>query len=253
MIHLTFLWACFRYWIDWFLLIISSLPQISRVNWLVEFQVGQGRDWLVLPFLWRATECKFFLNIQLGINSACKLSTDNRTWIYFIVCSGIWNWETTHNITSQYWHYYFGYGNPRKNPRWEKQVQQSDIDFIMRKYGTVTITTNPPKPGVCSTRHNHWAKPQLKPQHPPARVYDPAVRPPTHADLYGRTESVRSVRQLYRIRMACTTFLYSFSLSICMTLVLPGSSVILFARSSVFRAISFVWLFFPVCILSLSE
>ena len=32
-----------------------------------------------------------------------------------------------------------------------KPVQQSDIDSIMKKYGTFTITTNSPKPGECST------------------------------------------------------------------------------------------------------
>ena len=32
-----------------------------------------------------------------------------------------------------------------------KPVQQSDIDFIMRKYGTFTITATSPKPSECST------------------------------------------------------------------------------------------------------
>ena len=32
-----------------------------------------------------------------------------------------------------------------------KPVQQSDIDFIMRKYGTFTFTANSPKLGECST------------------------------------------------------------------------------------------------------
>ena len=40
-------------------------------------------------------------------------------------------------------------------PKMGKPVQQSNIDFIMRKYGTFTITTNSPKPGECSTQHNH--------------------------------------------------------------------------------------------------
>ena len=44
-------------------------------------------------------------------------------------------------------------------PKMEKPVQQSDIDFIMRKYGTFTITANSPKPGECNTRQNHWANP----------------------------------------------------------------------------------------------
>ena len=34
---------------------------------------------------------------------------------------------------------------PPENPNMGKPVQQSDIDFIMRKYGTFTITLNSPK------------------------------------------------------------------------------------------------------------
>ena len=44
---------------------------------------------------------------------------------------------------------------PLEKPKMGKSVQQSDIDFIMRKYGTFTITANSPKPGECSTRQNH--------------------------------------------------------------------------------------------------
>ena len=55
---------------------------------------------------------------------------------------------------------------PPEKPKMEKPVQQLDIDFIMRKYGTFTITVNSPKPGGCSTRENHWHIP-AKPQHPP--------------------------------------------------------------------------------------
>ena len=40
-----------------------------------------------------------------------------------------------------------------------KMVQWSDIDFIMKKYGTFRITANSPKPGECSTWKNHWANP----------------------------------------------------------------------------------------------
>ena len=47
-----------------------------------------------------------------------------------------------------------------------KPMQQSDIDFIMRKYGTFTITANLPKPGKWSTNRINGkipAKPQLPP------------------------------------------------------------------------------------------
>ena len=48
---------------------------------------------------------------------------------------------------------------PPKNPKLRKLMEQSDIDFIMRKYGTFTITTNSLKLGECSTPQNHWANP----------------------------------------------------------------------------------------------
>ena len=48
---------------------------------------------------------------------------------------------------------------PPEKPEMGKSVQQLDIDFIMKNYGTFTITTNSPKPGKCSTRQNHWANP----------------------------------------------------------------------------------------------
>ena len=48
---------------------------------------------------------------------------------------------------------------PLEKTKMGKLVQQSDIDFIMRKYGTFTITTNSPKHGECSTWQNHWANP----------------------------------------------------------------------------------------------
>ena len=49
---------------------------------------------------------------------------------------------------------------PPEKPKMGKPVQQSDIDFIMKKYGTFTITANSPKPGECSTRQNHWENPR---------------------------------------------------------------------------------------------
>ena len=48
---------------------------------------------------------------------------------------------------------------PPKKPKMRKPMQQSDIDFVMRKYGTFTITANSPKPDECSTRQNHWENP----------------------------------------------------------------------------------------------
>ena len=48
---------------------------------------------------------------------------------------------------------------PPQKPNMEKPVQQLDIDFIMKNYGTFTITTNSPKAGECSTRQNHWENP----------------------------------------------------------------------------------------------
>ena len=44
---------------------------------------------------------------------------------------------------------------PSEKPKVGKPMHQSDIDFIMTKYGTFTITANSPKPGECSTRQNH--------------------------------------------------------------------------------------------------
>ena len=48
--------------------------------------------------------------------------------------------------------------NPEK-PKMGKPVQELDIDFIMRKYGTFTITTNSPKTAECKTQQNHWENP----------------------------------------------------------------------------------------------
>ena len=39
--------------------------------------------------------CKFSFNIRLGLNSACKISNDNHTWIYIIVCTEILKWGIT--------------------------------------------------------------------------------------------------------------------------------------------------------------
>ena len=46
----------------------------------------------------------------------------------------------------------FWVSKPPEKPKMGKLVQQSDIDFIMRKYGTFTFIANSPKPGECSTR-----------------------------------------------------------------------------------------------------
>ena len=57
-------------------------------------------------------------------------------------------------ITQLFWVW-----KPPEKPKMTKPMQQLDTDFIMRKYGTFTITANSPKPGECSTRQNHWANP----------------------------------------------------------------------------------------------
>ena len=48
---------------------------------------------------------------------------------------------------------------PPEKPKMGKPVQQSDIDFIIRKYGTFTITTSSSKPRECSSQQNHWENP----------------------------------------------------------------------------------------------
>ena len=48
---------------------------------------------------------------------------------------------------------------PPEKPKMGKPLRQSDIDFIMKKYGTFTITTNSTKPGECNTQQNHWENP----------------------------------------------------------------------------------------------
>ena len=48
--------------------------------------------------------------------------------------------------------------SPEK-PKMGKTVQQSYIDFIMRKYGTFTIIENSPKHGKCNTLQIHWENP----------------------------------------------------------------------------------------------
>ena len=75
--------------------------------------------------------------------------------------------------------------------------------FYYKKIWNVTIIANSPKPGECSYTTESPDKPLSKPQHLPARVYDPTVRP--HTCGFTRpydycTKSVRSVWQLYRIR-----------------------------------------------------
>ena len=50
---------------------------------------------------------------------------------------------------------------PPEKPKMGKPVQQSDIDFIMRKYGAFTILQIHLDLVNAVTRQNHWAKPQL--------------------------------------------------------------------------------------------
>ena len=50
---------------------------------------------------------------------------------------------------------------PPKKPKMGKPVHQSDIDFIMRKYGAFTIRQIHSNLANAVTRQNHWEKPQL--------------------------------------------------------------------------------------------
>ena len=84
----------------------------------------------------------------------------------------------------------------------EKPVQQSDIDFIMRKYGTLQSLQIHPNLANAATRQNHRTNPRLNLNTPPARVYDPTIRPHTCESVRPYsccTEFVRSVQQLYGI------------------------------------------------------
>ena len=67
-----------------------------------------------------------------------------------------------HHITSIIDIVILGMETPKK-PKMGKPVQQSDIDFIMRKYGMFTITANSPKLGKCSTPAEPLGKSQLNP------------------------------------------------------------------------------------------
>ena len=55
---------------------------------------------------------------------------------------------------------------PPEKPKMGKPVQQSDIDFIMKKYGTFTITANSPKPRD-AVPGRITGKIPAKPQHAP--------------------------------------------------------------------------------------
>ena len=46
-----------------------------------------------------------------------------------------------------------------EKPKMGKPVQQSNIDFIMRKYGTFTVTVNSSKPSEFNTWKIHWENP----------------------------------------------------------------------------------------------
>ena len=69
--------------------------------------------------------------------------------------------------------------------------------FYYEKIWNITITANSPKPGECSYRTESLGKTPAKSQHPPVRVYDPAVQPHTCGSvrMYACcTESIRFVR-----------------------------------------------------------
>ena len=46
-----------------------------------------------------------------------------------------------------------------EKPKMGKPVQQSDIDFIMRKYGTLQSLQIHPNLGNAAGRQNHWENP----------------------------------------------------------------------------------------------
>ena len=48
---------------------------------------------------------------------------------------------------------------PSEKPKMGKPVQQSDIDFITRKYGTLQSLQIHPNLANAATRQNHWANP----------------------------------------------------------------------------------------------
>ena len=88
-----------------------------------------------------------------------------------------------------------------KKPKMGKPMQQSDIDFIMRKYGTLQSLQIQPNLSNAATWQNHWTNSQLNLstllQECTTQLYGL-----TRVDPYGCcTEYVRSVRLLYEIRM----------------------------------------------------
>ena len=50
---------------------------------------------------------------------------------------------------------------PPEKPKMGKPVQQSDIDFIMRKYGTLQSQQIHPNLANATTWQKHWMNPQL--------------------------------------------------------------------------------------------
>ena len=50
---------------------------------------------------------------------------------------------------------------PLEKPKTRKLMEQSDIDFVMRKYGAFTIMQIHPNLVNAVTQQDHWEKPQL--------------------------------------------------------------------------------------------
>ena len=103
----------------------------------------------------------FPLIFKLGLNSVFKIFIDNHMNIFYKYATEykVIKKKSQHHITILT--LLFWVWKPPKKPKMVKLVQQSDIDFIMRKYGTFTITTKSPKPSECNTRKESLGKSQL--------------------------------------------------------------------------------------------
>ena len=90
---------------------------------------------------------------------------------------------------------------PPEKPKMGKPVQQSDIDFIMRKYGTFTITAN----------HPNLVKqfPNRITGQTPAKTLPPFVW--SYSQMYGLPNVwiSTSVQLLYEICTICTEYVLS--------------------------------------------
>ena len=89
---------------------------------------------------------------------------------------------------------------PPKKPKMEKPMQQSDIDFIMRKYGTLQSLQIHPNLVNATTRQKHWTNPQLN-LNTPLQECTTQLYGLTRADSYDR---MAAIRNLYGLTSSCT-------------------------------------------------